>query len=436
MRTTAKRGFTLVELLVVIAIIAILAVIGYAIFSGLQKGARDTRRQVDVRSIATAYELKYDQSQEKYLTISEVDLAAGKTPNPPEGGSYYGMFSSPAPGFWICGSLESNSTPYCIPSIHNTPPSPNPTNIMPNGNCQQLFSKIQAAYANPSWTCGDANYDKIADLNKDKYITILDFSKFTSETNGGSNNSVCLNYLNNPADPCAVVNGSCYDWGSCSLACGGGTQARTCTPPQNGGSCSSTDPAGDCTTINRSCNTQACPTPTPTPTPPTPSPSPIVASCGAWSACSAPCGGGVRTRTCTRPSGATCSGVDSVGCNTQACTGEPSPTLHAYPKCSGTNAVTDVHITLTMFNPEVAGPPYYITPSYNITTDLTTPPPTGPYLGFTGSWGSGRILTQTTEWNNGVAPAGTVGTINAVRGFPAGTAATTTVTFPDCTCSY
>ena len=43
----------------------------------------------------------------------------------------------------------------------------------------------------------------------------------------------------------------------------------------------------------------------------------------AWSACSASCNGGTRTRSCNNPApafgGAPCSGADSEACNTQAC---------------------------------------------------------------------------------------------------------------------
>ena len=47
-----------------------------------------------------------------------------------------------------------------------------------------------------------------------------------------------------------------------------------------------------------------------------------------WSACSAPCGGGTQTRTCTNPApvngGAACSGASSQACNTQACSAAPT----------------------------------------------------------------------------------------------------------------
>ena len=51
-----SQGFTIVELLVVVAIIAVLSVIGITIFTGVQKGARDSTRRADVNAIAKAME--------------------------------------------------------------------------------------------------------------------------------------------------------------------------------------------------------------------------------------------------------------------------------------------------------------------------------------------------------------------------------------------
>lgn len=50
------RGFTLVELMVVISIVAILAVVGFSVFSGTQKNARDGRRRSEIDSIAKSVE--------------------------------------------------------------------------------------------------------------------------------------------------------------------------------------------------------------------------------------------------------------------------------------------------------------------------------------------------------------------------------------------
>lgn len=51
------RGFTLIELLVVISIIAILSVIGMAVYGNVQVMARDTKRREDLKAIAQALEV-------------------------------------------------------------------------------------------------------------------------------------------------------------------------------------------------------------------------------------------------------------------------------------------------------------------------------------------------------------------------------------------
>jgi hypothetical protein len=62
----------------------------------------------------------------------------------------------------------------------------------------------------------------------------------------------------------------------------------------------------------------------------------------AWSTCSATCGGGTQTRTCTNPApsngGATCSGAASQACNTAACPAASNVyvTLYAEPNCKST----------------------------------------------------------------------------------------------------
>jgi len=73
-----SKGFTLLELLIVIALIGILVSLGAASYTAAQKKARDARRQADIRQIATAMELCYDDTTcaagvEKYPSNATAD---------------------------------------------------------------------------------------------------------------------------------------------------------------------------------------------------------------------------------------------------------------------------------------------------------------------------------------------------------------------------
>lgn len=73
-------GFTLVELMIVVAIIAILAVVGISVYSNTQKSARDSRRQADVSSIASAMENKKVANSPTYGQIAGTDFVSGNLP--------------------------------------------------------------------------------------------------------------------------------------------------------------------------------------------------------------------------------------------------------------------------------------------------------------------------------------------------------------------
>lgn len=62
MAKNSNKGFTLVELMVTVAIIAILSMVAIAVFTNLQKNARDTRRKQDIDAIASALEAHFGDS--------------------------------------------------------------------------------------------------------------------------------------------------------------------------------------------------------------------------------------------------------------------------------------------------------------------------------------------------------------------------------------
>jgi len=65
-------------------------------------------------------------------------------------------------------------------------------------NCQTLYNIIQSSYFS---SCGDVNYDKRGDLNKDRTINVNDFGIFRTNS---QDDVWCLDRLNDPTDPCAT----------------------------------------------------------------------------------------------------------------------------------------------------------------------------------------------------------------------------------------
>lgn len=59
-KNTQEQGFTLIELLVVIAILGVLAVVGLSSFTSSQMKARDAQRKSDLKQIASALEIFYN----------------------------------------------------------------------------------------------------------------------------------------------------------------------------------------------------------------------------------------------------------------------------------------------------------------------------------------------------------------------------------------
>lgn len=84
-KTSLKNnGFTLIELMVVVAIIAILSVVGIAVYSGVQQNARDARRMSDIDAMANAMEVHYDGATGLYADFDPATfMSGGSTPEDP-----------------------------------------------------------------------------------------------------------------------------------------------------------------------------------------------------------------------------------------------------------------------------------------------------------------------------------------------------------------
>lgn len=139
-----KNGFTLVELLVVITIIAILATIGFTIFTNTQKSARDAKRRADIDAIATAMEVNYGRfTGGQYAGLCQSTAVpaydcsgwfAGGLPTDPQasanvrycwtgsgtcnntsGTAVASGNPPPNTASWVlCATLENSTTPYCV----------------------------------------------------------------------------------------------------------------------------------------------------------------------------------------------------------------------------------------------------------------------------------------------------------------------------------
>lgn len=123
-----SRGFTLAELLVVITILAILSAIGYSVYSGIQKQARDATRKGDLDSIAAAYEDGYNLALGTYSTVSGSQFTSGTIPTGPSGTTYTYVDGPNAAtlnsnAYKVCTVLE-NGQPYC-----RTNQQGNPSNV-------------------------------------------------------------------------------------------------------------------------------------------------------------------------------------------------------------------------------------------------------------------------------------------------------------------
>jgi len=134
-----RQGFTLIELLVVIAIIAILSTIGFAVFSGVQKGARDAKRKLDLDALSKAV-LLYHQ-------------ANGSWPN-----SGNGACSSQTGQDWPA-SFKTDLAPYMSGDI---PVDPNngAANACSGSPCRYCYSSNMwcAGFSGPSCSTGIANF--------------------------------------------------------------------------------------------------------------------------------------------------------------------------------------------------------------------------------------------------------------------------------------
>lgn len=124
-----EKGFTIVELLIVIVVIGILAALVITTFSGVQRRARNTERETDVKSIHGQVEAFYAQTG-RYPSLADMqdnswvqtnlrglDVGALTAPNS-TGNNMVGSGAATNNYMYVttpttCDSTEGGATPDC-----------------------------------------------------------------------------------------------------------------------------------------------------------------------------------------------------------------------------------------------------------------------------------------------------------------------------------
>lgn len=123
-----KQGFTLIELLVTISIIAVLSVIGLALYQGVQAKARDSVRKNDLQKLALALEIYFQQNNGLYIggvtscpvatdtsstfyTGIASNMSDGVVPRDPKTHALYCYISSDGSSYTLCAKLDNTSDP-------------------------------------------------------------------------------------------------------------------------------------------------------------------------------------------------------------------------------------------------------------------------------------------------------------------------------------
>lgn len=111
---SSSAGFSLIELLVTIAIIAILSVVGIAVYSGVMTSVNDAKRKGDLQAIYQAYETNKSATG-AFQPLADTQFAGGTVPKTPEG-RYYSCLFGPDndPSKIRCNTVDDTKVAYGV----------------------------------------------------------------------------------------------------------------------------------------------------------------------------------------------------------------------------------------------------------------------------------------------------------------------------------
>ncbi len=125
-----QSGFTIVELLIVIVVIGILAALVVTTFSGIQKKARDTERETDIKALHGQVEAYFAQNG-KYPTLANLqdnawigenlkglDVESAHDPKGADGNNISGSAGANQYGYAVtptgCNNTDTECTGYTL----------------------------------------------------------------------------------------------------------------------------------------------------------------------------------------------------------------------------------------------------------------------------------------------------------------------------------